>query len=533
MAELHSASIPIQTLYTWYRKGQLIVNRRYQRKLVWTLLEKQKLIDSILRKYPVPAILLAELEGPEEKYEIIDGLQRLHAVLSFIEHSFPDLDGRYFDIEYFPFAAEIQREGGFERREEVSHISDGECATVLNYPLSISTLRRANDDEVNEVFDRINTYGHRLSDQERRQAGVQNEFADLVRQLASELRGDVSADSLELYRMPSISIDLPKMQHGYMVKAEEVFWVEQGVLRSTELRDSLDEQVIADIIACMVGQDLIDRSKSALDAIYESGSDEAKRIETALNLFGSERARDEFKYVIGEIRAVCSEGGEEKLRSILFKEPTTNPFPSLFAALFMAIYESGVKSERRIADYAALRAAIRGVNQRVSAGQKGSNAKERRTNIDAIKGLIDRSFVDDPRLAGKIYNDHKVVDIEASIRRSEIELSNYELKQGLLPLDPKETDPTRTLQKVLKTIAAIANIGPDTSGKVILGVADVEDDARRATEIDKITPKVVGRKHVVGVAREAKRIGISLEEYHARIVEGVRKSALSEALAGC
>ncbi len=44
----------IQEAYTWYRDGKLLVNRRYQRKLVWTVDEKQKLIDSILLGYPLP-----------------------------------------------------------------------------------------------------------------------------------------------------------------------------------------------------------------------------------------------------------------------------------------------------------------------------------------------------------------------------------------------------------------------------------------------------------------------------------------------
>jgi uncharacterized protein with ParB-like and HNH nuclease domain len=53
----------IQSMYGDYRDGKLIVNRRYQRKLVWSLEEKRKLIDSILQDYPVPLILLAELRS--------------------------------------------------------------------------------------------------------------------------------------------------------------------------------------------------------------------------------------------------------------------------------------------------------------------------------------------------------------------------------------------------------------------------------------------------------------------------------------
>lgn len=76
--------------------------------------------------------------------------------------------------------------------------------------------------------------------------------------------------------MPSISIDLPMSHHGYEVRAEEVFWVNEGILRSTDLRDSLDEQCIADIIACIVGGQLIERSKDALDEIYVKDAPESE-----------------------------------------------------------------------------------------------------------------------------------------------------------------------------------------------------------------------------------------------------------------
>ena len=86
MAELDSQPKSVQSLYSWFSDGKLFVNRRYQRKLVWTLEEKQRLIESILKQYPIPAILLADRS--EGGYEIIDGLQRLHTVVSFIESAF-------------------------------------------------------------------------------------------------------------------------------------------------------------------------------------------------------------------------------------------------------------------------------------------------------------------------------------------------------------------------------------------------------------------------------------------------------------
>ena len=37
-----------------YKRNEIFVNRKYQRKLVWTLQEKQAFIDTLLRGYPVP-----------------------------------------------------------------------------------------------------------------------------------------------------------------------------------------------------------------------------------------------------------------------------------------------------------------------------------------------------------------------------------------------------------------------------------------------------------------------------------------------
>ena len=60
----------VQEGYRLYREQSLFVNRRYQRKLVWTEPEKARLIESILSGFPIPLILLAE-RSRSGKYEII------------------------------------------------------------------------------------------------------------------------------------------------------------------------------------------------------------------------------------------------------------------------------------------------------------------------------------------------------------------------------------------------------------------------------------------------------------------------------
>ena len=114
MSELASQPKTIQSIYGMHAEDRLIVNRRYQRKLVWTLEEKQLLINSIVNKYPIPAILVAERKE-DNKFEIIDGLQRLHAIISFIENRYADKNGKYFNVAEFPTAKVRSEQGLFEK----------------------------------------------------------------------------------------------------------------------------------------------------------------------------------------------------------------------------------------------------------------------------------------------------------------------------------------------------------------------------------------------------------------------------------
>ena len=53
------SGVSVQEIYRRYRENQIIVNRKYQRKLVWSEEEKARLIDSILKGYPIPLILVS------------------------------------------------------------------------------------------------------------------------------------------------------------------------------------------------------------------------------------------------------------------------------------------------------------------------------------------------------------------------------------------------------------------------------------------------------------------------------------------
>jgi predicted HTH transcriptional regulator len=95
--------------------------------------------------------------------------------------------------------------------------------------------------------------------------------------------------------------------------------------------------------------------------------------------------------------------------------------------------------------------------------------------------------------------------------------------------DKREVD-KNLLDKVIKTICAIANNGPKRFGKLILGVTDKDDDAARVKKLDGVEPKRVGKRYVVGVSREAKALGKSVEAYFSMWKDAIKNSKLSPAL---
>lgn len=213
---LSPRGMSIQEAYRLYADNRLIVNRRYQRKLVWAEVEKRHLVDSVEKELPIPLFMLAKINGDPESFEIIDGMQRLNAIFSFIEHQFIDELGRCFDIDQFVRAKIVRDAGIFKEYSPITQrLTAEECAKFLEYQLAVTIDTEGNEARINEVFGRINSGGRRLSPQEQRQAGLISDFSEFVRRLALQLRGDSSPDILLLNKMPEVSFNTPKERQRY------------------------------------------------------------------------------------------------------------------------------------------------------------------------------------------------------------------------------------------------------------------------------------------------------------------------------
>ena len=519
----------VQESYRLYRDNKLIVNRKYQRKLVWTCAEKQHLIDSIIKDYPIPLILLAEInEDGMTFYEIIDGMQRLNAIFSFIENEY-SVDDQYFDIDQFSRAKIAYDEGVFDVEKGAKKLPSVLCADILDYQLAVTIFPVVNGNSVTDIFGRINSGGRQLSAQDKRQAGMIDDFSMLVRKLSSEIRGDDSNDQLPLASMPDISIDSNRSNLGYALKAEEIFWCKQGVLWAKQLRDSEDEEMVVDICASLLLNQPIARSKELFDKIYDENDEVYSTIRRNLNTYGIERLSTEIKVTLSVLKEVINEydPSANTLRSIV--NPSRNPIKASFYAIFMAFYRLIIEEEKTPDDAQGIMNALKGLQKQMNSSANYATTEDRVKNIDKTVGLIQRFFVrSEPPLLN--HGAGLALDVENSLRRSRLETARYECKQGILNVDHAKKINKKVFEKLIHTICAMVNIGPDSNGYFFFGVADTLEDAQRISEIYAEDYEQISSRYIVGVDREARTLGISLEEYIDKIVHHIRNSQLPDSL---
>lgn len=528
----------IQEAYREFRDGHFIVNRRYQRKLVWTIEEKQKLIDSILHGYPLPLFLFATSirENDERIFEIIDGMQRLNAIFDFIENKYPVL-GDYFDVDQHARARQNAEAGIFQRvGNECLLLDASKCSDILDYQLAITEFPGQDNESVNQVFGRINSYGRQLSDQERRQAGVDTVFASTVRELSAQIRGDVSTELLNLADMPQISIESFGDGQHYGIIADDTFWCKQGILRRSQLRESEDEQFVADILISILEEQPFAFSGSNLNEYYSVGTNESDNINTKLISYGVERIKSEVTAVFSIIKNVIEDIDQNPnaLGRIVHPTRGTNPIKTAFYAVYMAFFKLCVIERKAPIDSAGIMNVLQNLQSRLNVSAGAIRSEPRQQNVRLTIGLIQNYFeeIDPPAIT---HGGGTVLRFENAIRRSKVETAAYECKQGILTLGATRNEQDGIIEKIIQTICGIANIGKarpgeQFAGALFIGVADTIADKNRIEMLDGIQAKQIGSRYCVGIEREAMLLNVSIDTYKQKIVSSISTSALSQNL---
>jgi hypothetical protein len=146
----------------------------YQRRPRWDKERQSKLIESFIMNIPVPPLFV--YESDLAKYEVMDGQQRITAILDFYTNRFslagleqwPELNGRIYD----DLPSEIRK--GIDRRSISYIVLLKESATTSEEE---GLLRQ-------QVFERLNTGGVKLGKQEIRNSIYHGKFNDMLLDLA-------------------------------------------------------------------------------------------------------------------------------------------------------------------------------------------------------------------------------------------------------------------------------------------------------------------------------------------------------------
>jgi len=516
----------ITEAYRDFKGGKFIVNRKYQRKLVWTIGEKQKLIDSIMKGYPIPLILLAHTK--DDKYEVIDGMQRLDAIFSFIDNKFPLEDGRYFDVNEFQ-TSKLYNSSGLPEGSIL--LSQKECADITEYQLAVTVFPIEDESSVTDIFGRINSGGRQLSSQEKRQAGVDNKLSNFIRKISSTLRMDITDDVIELSKMPSISIDGVKKsdKQGYGINAEDTFWVRQGILTSKDLRDSVDEQIIADISASILLKTPFASSKENLDELYDINSSSSQSVINELIAYRESKLEEEINTTISTILDVVNniDKGKYAFKNLVIPEGKASSSRTPFYTVFMAFHRLIVGEGKKPKNYSGIGEALSGLNEKLAKDKHHVTVEDRNHNIRLTYGLLaDHFVISSPSLVG--HGQGLIIEFEASLSRSKIETARYEMKQGILNLDGKGKINTDLLEKINEIICSMANIGPHSSGgNIFIGIADDENDAKTIEKTYDVERTEFRGRYIFGVERECEKLGFDLNQYMTKIVDSIKNSKLS------
>ena len=166
----------------------LVVNSEYQRGAVWTPAQKKKLIDSVLRGYPIPLIYLHHIHQSvgklvSQRFEVIDGQQRINALSDFHEGAFKLFDP-VKDFAEAKFPDFIKQQACPWAGKSFQEFDEALKSKFLNVVLRIVKIETHDPNEARDLFVRLQS-GMPLNSQEKRDAWP-GQFTDFILRLGGK-----------------------------------------------------------------------------------------------------------------------------------------------------------------------------------------------------------------------------------------------------------------------------------------------------------------------------------------------------------
>lgn len=164
-----SYSHPISDIRDWSSNKRLELRPDFQRNEVWSRAAQIMLIDTIIQGIPIPKIYIKSVMNEGKTYRIvIDGQQRLTSILKFVQNELPlkkPYVGDYQGMIFEELPGDIQNE-------------------ILRYKIDINEIFNPTDEEIRDLYSRVNKYTVQLNKQELRRADFPGAFISLAEELS-------------------------------------------------------------------------------------------------------------------------------------------------------------------------------------------------------------------------------------------------------------------------------------------------------------------------------------------------------------
>lgn len=174
MATSKPITLQVSDLVQWYRNNELVINETFQRHSVWTTSAKTFLIDTMLNELPLPKIFIRTKIDPKTQKsvrEVVDGQQRVRTFVEFAD-------------DKLTLTTRSEEYSGKRYRT----LLPVEQERFLSYIVTVEQLLNASDDDVIDIFARLNSYTVPLNAAEKRHAKYQTNFKFAVRKASQEFR---------------------------------------------------------------------------------------------------------------------------------------------------------------------------------------------------------------------------------------------------------------------------------------------------------------------------------------------------------
>jgi len=177
----YSVDRAIETLIKWKRNNKLVVPE-FQRDYVWTFSNAARFIDSVLLNLPIPNIFVFKVvENGEEKYILVDGMQRITTLDQFEEGTWKQSGKKR------KFKINLKTSNWYNK--SFTNLNENDKQFFYDYPLSVmifETSAKSDNESKNvifSVFERINTGSEKLTEQEIRNTLYRGKCLDRLNEI--------------------------------------------------------------------------------------------------------------------------------------------------------------------------------------------------------------------------------------------------------------------------------------------------------------------------------------------------------------